>query len=103
MYAIRSYYGKRNKSLGLPELVAIALGGMVGGGIFTVLGVSVSLIGNFTPLAILIGGIIAILAAYSYAQLGKYYLDEGATFSFFRRTYPKSHFAASIIGRNNFV
>ncbi|MBN2878716.1 MAG: amino acid permease [Clostridia bacterium] len=93
-----SIHRKRNKSLRLPELVAIALGGMVGGGIFTVLGVSVSLIGNFTPFAILIGGVIALLAAYSYVQLGKYYLDEGATFSFFRKTYPKSHFAASIIG-----
>ena len=89
---------KRNRSLGLPELIAIALGGMVGGGIFTVLGVSVSLIGNLTPAAILIGGIIAMLAAYSYIKLGLYYKDEGATFSFFKRTYPKSHFAASAIG-----
>lgn len=89
---------KRNRSLGLPELVAIALGGMVGGGIFTVLGVSVSLIGNLTPLAILIGGIIAMLAAYSYIKLGLYYKDEGATFAFFKKTYPRSHFAASAIG-----
>ncbi len=88
----------RNRSLGLPELVAIALGGMVGGGIFTVLGVSVSLIGNLTPLAILIGGIIALLAAYSYVKLGLYYKDEGATFTFFKKTYPRSHFAASAIG-----
>ena len=89
---------KRNRSLGLPELVAIALGGMVGGGIFTVLGVSVSLIGNLTPAAILIGGIIALLAAYSYIKLGLYFKDEGATFSFFKRIYPQSHFAASVIG-----
>ena len=89
---------KRNKSLGLLELVAIALGGMVGGGIFTVLGVSVSLIGNLTPAAILIGGIIALLAAYSYIKLGLYFKDEGATFSFFKRIYPQSHFAASAIG-----
>ena len=36
---------KRNKNLGLAELIAIALGGMVGGGIFTILGISVSMIG----------------------------------------------------------
>ncbi|HOO97823.1 MAG TPA: APC family permease [Caldisericia bacterium] len=89
---------KRNKSLGLLELVAIALGGMVGGGIFTVLGVSVSLVGNLTPVAIAIGGAIAILAAYSYVKLGEFYRDEGATFSFFKRTYPRSHFASSAIG-----
>jgi len=89
---------KRNKNLGLAELVAIALGGMVGGGIFTILGISVSMIGNLTPFAIVIGGMIASLAAYSYVKLGLYYRDEGATYSFYKRTYPKSHFKASAIG-----
>ncbi len=93
-----SIHRKRNKNLGLAELVAIALGGMVGGGIFTILGVSVAMIGNLTPIAIIIGGLIATLAAYSYVKLGLYYRDEGATYSFFKRTYPKSHFSASIIG-----
>lgn len=89
---------KRNKNLGLPELIAIALGGMVGGGIFTVLGISVSMIGFLTPVAIVVGGLIASLAAYSYVKLGLYYKDEGATYSFFKRTYPSSNFAASAIG-----
>lgn len=89
---------KRHKSLGLAELVAIALGGMVGGGIFTILGISVSMIGNLTPIAIIIGGMIAALAAYSYVKLGLYYRDEGATYSFYKRTYPDSHFSASAIG-----
>lgn len=93
-----SCHRKRNKSLGVPELIAIALGGMVGGGIFTILGVSVSLVGVFTPLVIVIGGIIASLAAYSYVKLGVYYKDEGATYSFYKRTFPNSPFAASLIG-----
>ncbi len=93
-----SIHRKRNKNLGLPELIAIALGGMVGGGIFTILGVSVSLIGNLTPVAIIIGGLIAALAAYSYVKLGLYYKDEGATYSFYKKTYPNSHFSASAIG-----
>jgi len=54
-----SIHRKRNKALGVPELIAIALGGMVGGGIFTILGISVSMIGVFTPLAIIIGGLFA--------------------------------------------
>jgi len=93
-----SIHRKRNKDLRLAELVAIALGGMVGGGIFTILGISVSMIGNLTPLAIIIGGLIASLAAYSYVKLGLYYRDEGATYSFYKRTYPNSHFSASAIG-----
>jgi amino acid transporter len=82
----------------VPELIAIALGGMVGGGIFTILGISVSLVGAFTPLVIIIGGILASLAAYSYIKLGVYYKDEGATYSFYKKTFPNSPFAASLIG-----
>ncbi|OEU54632.1 MAG: amino acid permease [Desulfobulbaceae bacterium S3730MH12] len=89
---------KRNKSLGVPELIAIALGGMIGGGIFSVLGISVSMIGVFTPIAIILGGVIAALAAYSYVKLAVYYKDEGATYSFYKRTFPDSPFAASLIG-----
>ncbi|MDX2349915.1 MAG: APC family permease [Porticoccus sp.] len=93
-----SCHRKRNKPLGVFELIAIALGGMVGGGIFTILGISVSLVGVYTPLVIIIGGIIASLAAYSYIKLGVYYKDEGATYSFYKRTFPNSPFAASLIG-----
>jgi len=93
-----SIHRKRNKALGVPELIAIALGGMVGGGIFTILGISVSMIGVFTPLAIIIGGMIAFLAAYSYIKLGIYYKDEGAIYSFYKKTFPDSPFAASLIG-----
>lgn len=89
---------QREKNLGVPELIAIALGGMVGGGIFTILGISVALIGPYTPLAIIIGGLIASLAAYSYIKLGVYYKDEGATYSFYKKTFPHSPFAASLIG-----
>jgi len=89
---------KRNKDLGVLELVAIALGGMVGGGIFTILGVSVSMIGAFTPVAILLGGFLAALAAYSYIKLGVYYKDEGATYSFYKKTFPNSPFSASLVG-----
>lgn len=89
---------KRGKSLCLLELIAIALGGMVGGGIFTILGISVAMIGNLTPIAIVIGGLIASLAAYSYVKLGLYYKDEGATYSFFKRTYPKSSYTAAVVG-----
>lgn len=89
---------KRNKSLGLLELIAIALGGMIGGGIFSVLGISVSVIGVYTPIAFILGGSLALLAAYSYVKLALYYRDEGATYSFYKKTFPNSRFAASVVG-----
>ena len=89
---------KGRKDLGPIELIAIALGGMVGGGIFAILGVSVEMVGNATPIAILIGGILAFFAARSYVKLALLYKDEGATYSFFKKSFPKSPLAASIIG-----
>jgi len=71
---------------------------MIGGGIFSILGIAVSLVGVYAPLAISIGGIIAMMAAYSYIKLGVYYQDEGATYSFYKKTFPTSPFAASLIG-----
>ena len=88
----------RKKELGLAELIALALGGMVGGGIFSILGISVEKIGNATPIAILIGGVLAMFSAYSYVKLALLYKDEGATYSFFKKTFPNSHFASSAIG-----
>jgi amino acid transporter len=93
-----SAHRHRGKPLGTPELIAIALGGMIGGGIFTILGISVEMIGSLTPIAIIIGGALASLAAYSYVKLALYYKDEGATYSFFKRTFTDHPFAASLIG-----
>lgn len=89
---------ENKKNLGLLELIAIALGGMVGGGIFTILGISVAMVGNLTPVAIIIGGGIAALAAYSYVKLGVYYKDEGATYAFVKRSYTNSPFASASVG-----
>ena len=89
---------KRKGALGLAELIAIALGGMVGGGIFSILGISVEHIGNATPIAILFGGILAFFAAYSYIKLALLYKDEGATYSFFKKTFPNSKFSSAAIG-----
>ncbi len=88
----------RGRALGVIELIAIAVGGMVGGGIFTVLGISVSLVGAYTPIAIALGGVVAMLAAYNYVKLGVYFKDEGATYSFYKKTFPSTPFAASLIG-----
>ncbi|WP_024791305.1 APC family permease [Lebetimonas sp. JS032] len=86
------------KALGFKELLAIGIGGMIGGGIFTILGISVSIAGFLAPFSIALGGVLAFFAGYAYVKLGVYYKDEGATYAFFKRTFANSHFAAAIIG-----
>lgn len=94
----RTITRKRKKPLGRVELVAVALGGMVGGGIFSILGIAVDIIGSAAPIAIVLGGVFAFLAAYSYVKLALFYKDEGATYSFFKKTFTQNHFATSAIG-----
>jgi amino acid transporter len=59
----------RKQNLGYWEVTAIGIGGMVGGGIFAVLGLSVQLTNGGAPAAFLIAGIVALVTSYSYARL----------------------------------
>ena len=72
----------KGKTLGFWSTVAIGIGGMVGGGIFAVLGLAVQMAGGGTPLAFLISGVVALLTAYSYARLSVAYPTRGGTVEF---------------------
>jgi len=70
------------RSLGLWEAVAIGIGGMVGGGIFAVLGLAVELAGGGTPLAFALAGVVALLTSYSYVRLSTTFPSQGGTVYF---------------------
>jgi amino acid transporter len=67
--------------------VSIGVGGMVGGGIFAVLGLAVLLARGGTPLAFLIAGTVALLTSYSYARLSTTYPSSGGTVIFIDRAF----------------
>jgi len=67
--------------------VAIGIGGMVGGGIFAVLGLAAVLAGGATPVAFAIAGLVALLTAYSYAKLSVAYQDNGGTVIFIDKAF----------------
>ena len=77
----------KNDKLGLKELVAMGVGGMVGGGIFSVLGLSVGLAGNSAPFAFAIGGIIALLTGISYSKLGLAFRSDGGSFTYLEHAF----------------
>jgi len=81
--------------IGLKEAVSIGIGGMVGGGIFAVLGLAVSLAKGGTPLAFLFAGILALLTAASYSKLSKAYPDSGGTVRFINEGFGKSLFSGA--------
>jgi len=74
-------------SIGLWGAVAIGVGGMVGGGIFAVLGLSVELAGGGAPLAFLLAGVVALLTANSYVHLTLAFPDRGGTVTFLNEAF----------------
>lgn len=63
---------------------SMAVGGMVGGGIFSVLGVIIHTAGQWTWLSFVIAGLIALISAHSYSQLSLKYQESGGAFTFLR-------------------
>ncbi|PSN12835.1 amino acid permease, partial [filamentous cyanobacterium CCP5] len=70
--------------LGFPAVWALAAGGMVGGGIYTALGVVVAVAVQWSWLSFVIAGIVALTAAYSYAFLANKFEQGGGAFEFLR-------------------
>jgi amino acid transporter len=82
--------------VGLWGAVAIGIGGMVGGGIFAVLGLSVQITKGAAPLAFLLAGLVALLTARSYSLLSKVYPSCGGTVTFLNRTFGAGLFSGGL-------
>ena len=86
---------KPDEKLSLHAAWSMAVGGMIGGGIFSTLGVVIEVAGAWAWLSFLVAGLIALAAGYSYARLAAYYHKGGGAFTYLREVNAK-HFAASL-------
>ncbi|MHC4985558.1 MAG: amino acid permease, partial [Planctomycetota bacterium] len=77
----------RPAGIGIVGAAAIGVGGMVGGGIFAVLGTAVMLAGGGTPVAFAIAGLLALLTSYAYVKLSVRYPCAGGTVVFLDRAF----------------
>ena len=75
------------KGIGFWAATSIGVGGMVGGGIFAVLGLSVRLTRGGAPLAFAIAGVVALVTAYSYVRLSVTYPSQGGTVAYLDRAF----------------
>jgi amino acid transporter len=73
--------------LGTFSTLSIGIGGMVGGGIFAVTGLTVQVTQGAAPIAFLIAGIVAMLTSYSYLKLTLRYPGEGGTVAFLNQAF----------------
>ncbi|MBT33213.1 MAG: amino acid permease, partial [Thalassobius sp.] len=74
-----------SKKLNPVSVWALAAGGMVGGGIYTVLGVVIAVSAQWTWFAFLFIGILAIVSTYSYVYLSNKYGESGGAFAFLEK------------------
>lgn len=73
--------------LGTLSTLSIGIGGMVGGGIFAVTGLTIEMTKGAAPVAFLIAGLVALLTSYSYLKLTLAYPGEGGTINFINRAF----------------
>ncbi len=71
-----------DQKIGYLSVVAMGIGGMVGGGIFAVLGLSVQMTRGAAPVAFLAAGLVAMVTAYAYARLSVTFPGQGGTVTF---------------------
>ncbi len=84
------------KKIGLLSAVSMGVGGMVGGGIFAVLGLAVQLAAGGTYIAFAIAGVIALLTSYSYARLSVAFPSQGGTVEFLNQAFGTGVFTGGL-------
>ncbi|GAB4548531.1 MAG: amino acid permease [Pleurocapsa sp.] len=83
-------------NMGFWSVVAVGIGGMVGGGIFAVLGLSVQLAQGGAPLAFGIAGLVALLTTYAYVQLSVAFPSRGGTVKFLNQAFGTGWFTGGM-------
>ncbi len=73
--------------IGFFEAFSIGVGGMVGGGIFAVLGLTILLAHGAAFIAFIVAGLIALITSYSYAKLSVRFPSEGGTIEFIVKSF----------------
>lgn len=75
----------KEKPIGLVAAISIGVGGMIGAGIFSILGVGTQIAGNAVYLSFIIAGVVALFCAYSYVKLGSKFPSAGGPVEFLVR------------------
>lgn len=86
----------KKRTIGIFGAISIGIGGMVGGGIFAVLGDAVSLAHGATAVAFFVAGFVALLTSYSYAKLSVSYQSEGGTVTFIDKAFGHNLLSGSV-------
>ncbi|WP_251717510.1 APC family permease [Lactobacillus agrestimuris] len=73
---------KKSGTIGVVGATSIGVGGMMGAGLYTLLGLAAKTSGVWLPVSFLIGGIVAAFSVYSYSKLGMVFPSRGGAAQF---------------------
>ncbi|MGV9670181.1 APC family permease [Gordonia sp. NPDC003504] len=77
----------RKSAIGVASATAIGVGGMMGAGLYTLLGLAATTAGVWLPVAFLVGGMVSLFSVYSYAKLGARFPSRGGAAEFLIRCF----------------
>lgn len=80
-----------SRTLGLFTIAMIGVGGMIGAGIFVLTGVAARVAGPALVLVFLLNGIVALLTAMAYAELGSAYPEAGGGYLWVKEGLGNTH------------
>ncbi|MFP4458767.1 MAG: APC family permease [Candidatus Zixiibacteriota bacterium] len=78
---------KLRKALGLKDIIFLAMGVILGAGIYAIIGEAAALAGNMLWLAFIVAAVIAMLSALSYAEFVSRFPDAGGSFEYIKRAF----------------
>ena len=68
--ADRSSVRPADRSMSTVSATAIGVGGMMGAGLYTLVGLAATTAGVWVPLSFIVAAVVALFSVYSYARLG---------------------------------
>lgn len=74
------------RSLTLKDAILFGIGGMLGAGVYAIIGEAAGLSGNLLWLAFLVAALIAFLTALSYAEFVSRFPDSGGSFEYVKQS-----------------
>ena len=86
------------RELTLLEAVTLGIGGIIGGGLYSVTGIVAGIAGPAVILSFILCAVTALVVGYNYAKLGTKFPSSGASFEFVARAFPKTDLVRAVIG-----
>ncbi|WP_276961712.1 APC family permease, partial [Ferrimicrobium acidiphilum] len=83
-------------TIGFLAATALGIGGMLGAGLYTLLGLAATSTGSYLPVAFAVGGIVSALSVYSYARLGSKFPSRGGAAHFIVQEYGNGTIAGAL-------